>query len=106
MNGRNFSRPVSVQMFNRSCPLNGIRLPRILRRFLSAEHAIKEVECENKLCETSEYCKCRYNYVDVDCRIETIPRCVCIITAWRTCKPDEVHRKKCSVDSDNRQPEM
>ena len=70
VNGRNFSGPIAVKMFDRRSPFNRVRFPRILHRTFAAPDAVEKVGDKNKLSHCTENGKPRDEFIDVDDALE------------------------------------
>src|SRR5690606_24125051 len=101
---RNFSWPVSVDVFHRRCPFKCSRSPWILFCTFSVENAAEEIVKENQLEHTSNQSKNRNQNVHILQIVKQWEVGVGVITSWQTGHSDKVHREKHPVSTHCRYP--
>lgn len=103
---RDLTRPVSVDVLHRRCPFEGCGFPRVHFCLLAVENAAEEVEKEHNLEHTSNEGESRDEYIHILKVIEQWEVCVRVVTTWKTCQSDEVHREENPVRTDRCDPEV
>src|SRR5690606_28271132 len=100
------SGPVSMDMFHRSGPFQGVGSPWVLRSPLSVEYRVDKVVKEYQLHRSSDDSKHRDQYVDIGKVIKIWESCVVIITSGKTGHSHEVHREEDSVGTNDGYPKV
>src|SRR5690554_3620873 len=106
VNNRQFAWPVTMNMFNRSSPLQGVRFPWILRSFLTVTHGIEEVPNECELRNTCNNRRPSHQFVYRNPFLHERELRKGIISSRNTVNSHKVHREEHQISSYKGYPEM